>query len=448
MAQQVSTNTFGIAKWIVSADATQGTHTTIAGALTSASSGDTIYIRDGSYTENLTLKAGVNLAAMPGAANPANVTVTGKMSASFSGSCSVSNIKFITNSDFNLTLTGANATVVVCYGCNFSGTNNTIFNSTGSNAAASIVLENCVGDLGTTGIKLINSTNGQHTFYFSQFTNTGASLTASTITAGILGLNECVINTNFTTSTTGIINTTYSTFDNSANNLTCLTIGGGTSNSLCCKYLSGTASAISVGATWNSNWDVISSSNTNAVTGAGTIAYSPLAFIGSSSTVNTSTQSPANIGPKIYATGGISFDSGTTTLSTYTEGTFTPTLVGASVTGTTTYTVQQGYYRRIGNLVTAQFNVQGTAATGTGNALFGALPFTVKNQTGGAAQGAVLSASAGGWVYVVSTTMLTMDALINTTTANIYCSGTATVGGLLQMANAAFNFQTTISYEV
>jgi pectin methylesterase-like acyl-CoA thioesterase len=60
----LSTNNYGPAKFIVSSSAANGTHTTIAAALTSASTGDTIFIRPGTYTENLTLKAGVNLTAL------------------------------------------------------------------------------------------------------------------------------------------------------------------------------------------------------------------------------------------------------------------------------------------------------------------------------------------------------------------------------------------------
>src|SRR6187431_1669292 len=62
--RQTFTNKWGTAKWIVDPSvAAVCTHTTIAAALTSASSGDTIFIRPGTYTENITLKAGVNLTA-------------------------------------------------------------------------------------------------------------------------------------------------------------------------------------------------------------------------------------------------------------------------------------------------------------------------------------------------------------------------------------------------
>jgi len=108
MAQSISTGTFCEAKWVVDPTAGQGTHTTIASAITSASSGDTIFIRPGTYTENLTLKAGVNLAAFNGDQNTPNVTIIGNNTLTTAGTVSISNIRllswrvFINNIDPNM----------------------------------------------------------------------------------------------------------------------------------------------------------------------------------------------------------------------------------------------------------------------------------------------------------------------------------------------------------
>lgn len=297
MAQQLSTNTFGVSKWIVSSTLSNGTHTTIAAALTSASSGDTIFIRPGSYTEDLTLKAGVNLCAFTGDQNQANVIITGKLTASFSGICSISNIDFITNSDFSLSLTGANSTLVNCYNCFFNGLNSSIFNSSGSNGASGITLFQCSGNLATTGIKLINSSNGGHNFYQSVFANSGASTTASTISAGTLGLINCILSAPITTSSTGVVNTKYTSIDTSAQNVACLTVGGGTSGSMYSSYVSGSASAISISSTFNSGGDTVGSTNTNPVTGAGTLNYTPIKFTSTGVAVNVTTQTPLSTGP-------------------------------------------------------------------------------------------------------------------------------------------------------
>lgn len=134
-----------------------------------------------------------------------------------------------------------------------------------------------------------------------------------------------------------------------------------------------------------------------------------------------------------------------TALSNYVEGTFVPTVVGEGVAGVTTYTQQNGYYTRIGNIVIVSVTVFGPSCTGTGNVLFN-LPFVVKNQVGGNGVGALLNATAQ--TYPVGTSQLSVFCVPNTTTARAYASGTATAGGFVQMANTAYNWQFTAIYQI
>lgn len=71
---------------------------------------------------------------------------------------------------------------------------------------------------------------------------------------------------------------------------------------------------------------------------------------------------------------------GGTTLSTYTEGTWTPTIIGSSGNPTVSYTTQVGRYNRTGNsvLLTCQV-VASSISGGSGNAGVGGLPFTTAN---------------------------------------------------------------------
>jgi len=62
-------------------------------------------------------------------------------------------------------------------------------------------------------------------------------------------------------------------------------------------------------------------------------------------------------------------------LDDYEEGTWTPTIKGGAVTGTGTYGVQQGFYRKVGQLVFVSAYMTWTAHTGTGAFVF-VLPFT------------------------------------------------------------------------
>lgn len=49
-------------------------------------------------------------------------------------------------------------------------------------------------------------------------------------------------------------------------------------------------------------------------------------------------------------------------------GTYTPTYVGGSTAGTTTYLLQEGQFRRIGSVVFCSGRINWSAATGTGEA--------------------------------------------------------------------------------
>jgi hypothetical protein len=79
---------------------------------------------------------------------------------------------------------------------------------------------------------------------------------------------------------------------------------------------------------------------------------------------------------------GISFDSGTNTLSTYTKGTFVPTITGSTSNPTPTYVAQYGFYTKVGKMTWVEAEIQVSALTGgTGALLISALPFTSTTQT-------------------------------------------------------------------
>ncbi len=290
----LSTNNYGPAKFIVSAAAAEGTHTTIAAALTSASSGDTIFIRPGSYTENLTLKAGVNLAAYTGDGATPNVTIIGKMTATFAGTASISNIYIQTNSDFILVVSGSAATIINLNFCTLNASNNTLISYTTSSASSQINVLNCISYLATTGIAIVASSSAG-TIYFHRFQNfnTGSSLTASTVSAGQLNISRAAFSNPISVSGTAGFGMAYSQIDMGGLNAATLTVNvaGGSFQCEYCKFVSGTSSAVTATAGTVVLLDcIISSTNTNAVTGAGTVKYGNITFTDSSSTINTTTQ--------------------------------------------------------------------------------------------------------------------------------------------------------------
>lgn len=138
---------------------------------------------------------------------------------------------------------------------------------------------------------------------------------------------------------------------------------------------------------------------------------------------------------------------GGTALSNYTEGTWTPTVIGNSTAGVTSYTTQVGYYVRIGNRVFCDGVIIITGASGTGSALFGALPFTVKNQANYFPRGTILVNGAS-WVFPTSTTYPIFTPNLNATTAFVNCAANGVASSALQMANAACTFTFSFSYQI
>jgi hypothetical protein len=107
------------------------------------------------------------------------------------------------------------------------------------------------------------------------------------------------------------------------------------------------------------------------------------------------TLTPKGTGNAVLTTGnlvvangnGIDFSatSGTGTselLDDYEEGTFTPTISGSTSAGAGTYSVQEGRYTKVGNLVYVTAVMTWSAHTGTGNMRLSGLPFTVLNVVG------------------------------------------------------------------
>ena len=293
MATNNTSNNFATAKWIV-ATAGEGTHTTITSALTSASSGDTIFIKPGTYTENLTLKVGVNLTAFGSDSSlngTAKVIINGTCTLTTAGSVTISGIQLQTNSAALLAVTGSAASIVNLENCYLNITNNTAITYSSSSASSRINIFRCEGDITTTGISILtHSSAGTFSLNYSDITNTGLSTTASIVSSGIFSAFYSSVMNPITTSSTGVFISQSMQINCIAINTTALTIGGGDSAINAGTFAGGTASAISISSFLNLAGSAISSSNTNAITGAGSVSYCGLKFTGSSSTINTTTQ--------------------------------------------------------------------------------------------------------------------------------------------------------------
>ena len=291
MPQQLSTNTFTSSTWIVNSDATKGTHTTLGAALTTSVSGDTILLQT-SVTENVTGKAGVNIVGYSGAESTPNVSITGTISFASAGTLTIKNIRLTTNSTNILAVTGSAASIVNLNNCYLNCTNNTGISFTTSNAAAQVNLNNCTGDLGTTGISFgVSSSTGQFNFYGCHLTNTGTSLTATACSAGQLNVNWTEMFSPVSATGSGALGSSWSRFQAQGNTAAAVINSSTQCNATFCIFSGGSASAITiaVGSTYLVDTCLIFSTNTNAITGAGTLSAQFLSFTGTSA-INVTTQ--------------------------------------------------------------------------------------------------------------------------------------------------------------
>ncbi len=412
------------AKFVVDPTLNNGTQQTIQAAINAAVSGQTIFIRPGTYTENITLKAGVNLASYDCDAQTPNVTIVGTVTASYSGTVTISGIRLQTNGASFLSLSGSSATNLMLYSCYLNCTNATGIDFSALNAGANLTIVSCRGDIATTGITLFSKTAGNNlTIRSCSFTNSGSSTTASTATTGTLNIRSSYFNIPIIATSTCICGYDHSNFETNATNTTALTVVGGLITN--CYVASGSAISIIINGASSQgvNNTAISTSNGTAISGTGIIQYSGLVFLQpGTNLITTSSRTASN------------------------QGTFTPTLLGGTVNGVTTYSLQAGFYTRNDDLVTIQGRIVITGATGTGDAVIGGFPYTVTNTTNYDPVGNIAVSSAT-WTLPAGTTYPIIRGNINTTNSVVACFGSAT-GGNLQMNNSAATFIFSLTYRI
>ena len=109
--------------------------------------------------------------------------------------------------------------------------------------------------------------------------------------------------------------------------------------------------------------------------GATNLSVTGTGKFGTTVSVGAATPSASGAGITFPATQSASTNANT--LDDYEEGTWTPTITGATTAGTGVYVLQQGSYTKIGNQVTVWFRILWSAHTGTGSTVLTGLPFTI-----------------------------------------------------------------------
>jgi hypothetical protein len=286
----INVNPMSSSRWIVDPLGFNGTHTTIGSALTSAQSGDTIFLLPGIYAENPALVTGVNICAYFCDGFTPNVTINGQCTYSGSGTVTMSGIRLQTNSNYFLSVTGSTNSTVNLVGCYLNASNHTGINFSSSGGATIFCLF-CNGDTGTTGIAMAsNSSSGSLNFSYCNFTNSGGTTTSIATSSGTTYMRYCVTGFLLSTSSSGNLDLRWNII--SATNQTLITTAGtGAATVMWNALSSGTSSTISVGSGTSVTAcnNTVNSSATNVFTGSGTINTGGNVCNGTSSGNNVST---------------------------------------------------------------------------------------------------------------------------------------------------------------
>jgi hypothetical protein len=284
MTIAVPTSGFRTYKWIVSATPGFGTHTTIQSAITAATSGDTILVRDGLYVENFSIKSGISLVAAS-----TDVTIQGKALYTDAGIATVSGFTLTNNADYVVEMTGANNSQLFIESCYFDQTNAGMFHQANSNASSAMWV--LTGFMSQVANHNLFDFSGAGVLYLAGLNSTGPTVTTpSTISgSGIMDCYYCALSAPITISGTGNLVMKFTTnlpgIDANA------FVFGGTGagpNQLDHCYLGG---QIVINNPNGMTLTQISqvSSQTNVITGTGLANLGMITFFGSGTGVNTST---------------------------------------------------------------------------------------------------------------------------------------------------------------
>ncbi len=286
------TASYSPSAFVVSPIVGLGNYTSINAAITAATSGNTVFVKDGTYTEDVILKPGVNISALPGSYETPTVLIIGKMQMTATGTVTVSQVALQTNSDFCLVVSGSNNCQLIMEDVYFGCTNHTGISFTNSNALSNIFLTTTDGDIGTTGITLFSSSAAGQLFFQNGFcSNSGNSVTQSTVTNGTLALRNTQFRHPLNISSTGYFNSLCSLISTNPTSVIAVTISSNIANVIKNSELSsGNTTCLQVtspGQVYVVNCN-LAANTTNVFIGTGTIYTGGNACLGGSgNTVST-----------------------------------------------------------------------------------------------------------------------------------------------------------------
>jgi hypothetical protein len=416
---------FPISIYIVDADGSAG-YITVQSALDAANAAGgnaSVYIRPGTYTENLTLYSTVNIIGD----NPDTTIIVGVHVPPTSGSIAFYNIGIQ------------------------SATN--LFNTGVTVGTASIDLNNCITDVSTmlldvpfwTGpITIVNTRNINATDGFIDNFQGSSLLTVIDSSVGSGGVNAAwrgnFVFKNVIIEAAILVGNPIAmagTFDDClfTANLTCnigsdVTIRNST-------FSTGTGIAISQISNIPLKLQnvVIDSTHATVIFGTSVVEMSEVTF-----PQGTTLAAPLSFaGSGSIASGGISFDGNSNIMSHYSTGTWTPALDFGGASVGITYNTQVGQYTRIGNLVTIFCDIELTSkGTSVGAARITPMPFQPLDGS---------TAAAGEWAIINLTANYTNVTLsLNSASVTININQVGDNVAAVNLTNVEFANNSTIKF--
>lgn len=167
----------------------RGTYQTITAALAAASSGQTIYIRPGTYTENITLVAGVNLVGMQASGLNASTVISGTITVTYSGSCSLTGLALQNNGNNDIiSMSGVGAANLYISNCRFTntaGAGSHYVISCSQSGGAYVKVFNCFGNLNGANAAYWNFSQGNLVVQDCYFLNDQPSSVPNAISGSV-----------------------------------------------------------------------------------------------------------------------------------------------------------------------------------------------------------------------------------------------------------------------
>jgi hypothetical protein len=281
-----------MSNFIVDPAGVQADYTTIQGAISAASSGDTVGIKPGVYNEDLALKAGVVITALGGSHKTGAVSIQGKATATDAGKYVIYGCELTADPntpDHFLEVTGSNSLTVFLEQCRLVA--NGAIGMSINNANATIEIDRCDGDIATPATRFHNLIVGALKIRRCRFENTGGSTTRS-IYGGtsVNGIHYSQINFPISVSAFCNIAGQSSDFDCRAINTTAVVFNSlgdcAFSDSI---FNGGNQPAVTVSNSLRLINAVVNSTNPTsaAINGVGTLTYSNIVFDGSATEITT-----------------------------------------------------------------------------------------------------------------------------------------------------------------